>query len=255
MKKIAVFLLIFWSFEAYAQKDCDLLSNYDDFIKIKKYDTYLVHQVIKSTKKACHTDIINQNKTFFNYILTNFSFSPHLSKTLPAIAEKDSALLQKTYIQELKTDTTFNRLMAEYVGKAIKKNKLKDTITSDYLMNIAVKYFSVMKINENDDFVGKVCVGLNDIKKTEKNRNAFVEAFCFSAIFRHYQSEEFNMYEEFVKALKELYKVNLGVEKSERLLRAQGGIYMLMRHNEMLKKMLYTEYERGKDYLPFILKG
>lgn len=253
MKKIGVVLLLFWSFEAFAQKNCEIVAHYDDFIKIKKYDKFLSKEVVKSTKKACYTDFINHNTSFFGYILTNFSLNPNLSKTLPAIAEKDSTQLQKMYLQELKTDTTFNLLMAEYADKVINKKKLKDTISSDYLMNIAVKYFSIMKINENDDLVGKVCVGLNDIKKTEKNRNAFLEAFCFSSIFKHYKSEEFNMYEEFVKALRELYKVNLGIEKSERLLRAQGGMYLLMRTNETLKKMLYVEYERSKDYLPFIL--
>ncbi|MBK6525094.1 MAG: hypothetical protein IPG07_05770 [Crocinitomicaceae bacterium] len=62
------------------------------------------------------------------------------------------------------------------------------------------------------------------------------------------------MYDEFVKAIKELYKVNLGIDREEKLLRAQGAMYLLMRNSENLNKMLASEYESNKDYLPFILK-
>lgn len=123
----------------------------------------------------------------------------------------------------------------------------------DKLLNVAVKYFSIMRLTDEGYYVGKVCVGLNDIKKTESERKPFTEAFSFSSILKHYQSEEYSMYDEFVKAIKELYKVNLGIDKNEKLLRAQGAIFLLMRNNENLKKMLKSEYEKQKDYLPFIL--
>lgn len=131
---------------------------------------------------------------------------------------------------------------------------VKDTITVDNLLNIAVKYFSINKINDDGYYVGKVCDGQNLLNKTETERNPSVEEFCVSSIVKHYQSEEFSMYDEFVKAIKELYKVNLGIDKNERLLRAQGAMFLLMRNNENLKNMLLKEYERNKDNLPFVLK-
>ncbi len=87
----------------------------------------------------------------------------------------------------------------------------------------------------------------------ENERKPFIEAFCFSSILKHYQSEEFSMYDEFVKSIKELYKVNLATDKDEKLLRAQGAMFILMRNNENLKKMLMKEYEKNKEFLPFIL--
>jgi hypothetical protein len=144
--------------------------------------------------------------------------------------------------------------MIDYSAKVFQKNKQKDSITVDYMMNIAVKYFSIMKINEAGDYVGKVCVGLNDIKKTEKKRSAFIEAFCFSTIFKHYQGKEFNMYDKFVSGIKALYTLNLGIDTTERLLRAQGAMYMYMSQNKNLKKMLLFEYAKNKEILPFILK-
>ena len=52
---------------------------------------------------------------------------------------------------------------------------------------------------------------------------------------------------------KELYKINLGIENDDRLLRAQGAMYMFMRNNEILKELLLFEYENKKEYLPFVL--
>lgn len=61
------------------------------------------------------------------------------------------------------------------------------------------------------------------------------------------------MYNEFVKAIKELYKVNLGIDRNEKLLRAQGAMFLLMRNNENLRMMLKEEYDQQKEYLPFVL--
>ena len=61
------------------------------------------------------------------------------------------------------------------------------------------------------------------------------------------------MYDEFVKALKELYTVNLGIDKDERLLRSQGAMFMLMRNNSALKALLLELYEEKKSYLPFVI--
>lgn len=54
--------------------------------------------------------------------------------------------------------------------------------------------------------------------------------------------------------MEELYEINLGIENNDRLLRAQGALYMFMRNNEVLKELLLFEYENKKEYLPFVLK-
>jgi hypothetical protein len=97
-------------------------------------------------------------------------------------------------------------------------------------------------------------VGINGIKSTQKERSLQLEAFCFAAVFEAYQSPEFNLQAEFVKAIKELYKVQLGVDEKERLLRAQGGMFFLMRNNAQLRAALLHEYELRKGYLPFVIK-
>ena len=124
----------------------------------------------------------------------------------------------------------------------------------DQMLELAVKFFSVITINKDGAYSVKVCTGMNDIRKTEKIRKPLLEAFCFSSVAKNYHGEKFNMMDEMVKSAKQLYKVNLGVDENERLLRAQGAMYFLMRSDENLIKMLRSEYELNKDNLPFILK-
>jgi hypothetical protein len=67
------------------------------------------------------------------------------------------------------------------------------------------------------------------------------------------QGGDFNIYEEFINVVKELYLVNLGIDDNENLLRAQGATFMLMRNNENLRKMLKADYENQKEFLPFVV--
>lgn len=256
MKKILLTSIIisFTLLHGFGQKLCDVKNHYEDFVLIQPSSFNgkgsFIKRVIETNRKSCFSDLINHNKMFIEYLLINFSSNSNYQYNSQFT---DSITLKKTYFLELKKDSLFNSTMHELITKSIDCNTPKDTIKLDNMLNVAVKYFSIRKLNDDGSYVGKVCIGLNDIKKTESARKPFVEAFCFSSILKHYQSEEFNLHEEFVEAIKELYKVNLGLDKNEKLLRAQGAMFMLMKNNESLIKMLKSEYERQKIYLPFIL--
>lgn len=251
---IAILITLSTINQAYSQKKCDVMNHYEDFISIEKstYNEtdYLVKRVIETQKKSCFSTLTNNNLVFMDYLLTNFSSNSNYQNLIKL---NDNKTLRKIYFTDLKKDSLFNSIMNELTNKVIDKKVPKDNISMDQLLNIAVKYFSIMKLTDNGQYAGKVCVGLNDIKKTETNRKPFVEAFAFSSISKHLKSEQYSMYDEFVKAIKELYKLNLGIDKNEKLLRAQGAMFLLMRNNENLKQMLKTEYEKQKDFLPFIL--
>lgn len=256
MKKLILttIILILITIQGYGQKQCDIKTHYEDFISVQKsiYNekAYLTKRVIETQKKSCFSDLVNNNPMFIDYLLTNFSSNANYQNLLDL---PDSLAIRNRYFNDLKKDSLFNSVMTDLVNKTIDKTTPKDRISMDKLLNVAVKYFSIMRLTDEGHYVGKVCVGLNDIKKTESERKPFIEAFSFSSILKHYQSEEYSMYDEFVKAIKELYKVNLGVDKDEKLLRAQGAMFLLMRNNENLKKMLKNEYEKQKDHLPFVL--
>lgn len=256
MKKtiLSTIILTLIIIQGYGQKQCDIKTHYEDFISVQKsiYNekAYLIKRVVETQKKSCFSDLVNNNPTFIDYLLTNFSSNANYQNLIELT---DSVAIRNRFFNDLKKDSLFNSVMTDLVNKTIDKKIPKDTISMDKLLNVAVKYFSIMRLTDEGHYVGKVCVGLNDIKKTESERKPFIEAFSFSSILKHYQSEEYSMYDEFVKTIKELYKVNLGIDKDEKLLRAQGAMFLLMRNNENLKKMLKSEYEKQKDYLPFVI--
>ena len=242
------------TFQANGQDQCDIRRHYEDFISIQKAtyneNEYLVKRVTETESTSCFAQLVNGNRVFVDYLLTNFSSNSNYQDLLQL---SDSVTLRDRYFTDLEEDSLFNSVMTEFVSKTIEKELPKDSVSMDKLINIAVKYFSILKLTDEGYYAGKVCVGLNDIKNTEIDRKPFVEAFCFSSILKHYEGEEFSMYDEFVKAIKELYKVNLGLDRNEKLLRAQGAMFLLMRNNENLKEMLKVEYERNKENLPFLL--
>jgi len=256
MKKLILttIILILITIQGYGQKHCDIKTNYEDFISVEKsvYNekAYFIKRVIETDKKSCFSDLVNNNPMFIDYILSNFSSNANYQNLLELT---DSIAMKNKYFDDLRKDSSFNSVMTDLVYKSIDKKTPKDTISMDELLNVAVKYFSIMRLTDEGHYVGKVCAGLNDIKKTESERKPFIEGFSFSSILKHYKSEGYSMYDEFVKAIKELYKVNLGIDKNEKLLRAQGAMFLLMRNNENLKEMLKAEYKKQKDYLPFIL--
>jgi len=256
MKKLilATIILTLITIQGYGQKQCDIINHYEDFISIQRStynaNDYLIKRVFEAQRKSCFSELVNNNPMFFDYLLKNFSSNPNYQSLLELT---DSIAIRNKYFLDLKKDSLFNSVMADLVSKTIDKKIPKDTVSMDKLLNVSVKYFSIMRLTDEGHYVGKVCVGLNDIKKTENERKPFIEAFSFSSILKHYQSEEFSMYDEFVMAIKELYKVNLGIDKNEKLLRAQGAMFLLMRNNENLKRMLKSEYEKHKENLPFIL--
>lgn len=254
MKMCLLFLAIWWSAHANSQDTCDIRQYYQDFIKVQREtingNDFLLKQIQETSRRSCISSFINANTDIAGYLLTNFSNNANQQEILKA---QDSVALTELYFAQLAEDKTFDSVMTHWVKVCLEGKRNRDTIDMDDLLNIAVKYFSVLRINDANDYVGKVCVGLNDIKKTEAVRQPFVEAFCFASILKNYQGDTYSMYDAFVRALKELYVVNLGIDKSERLLRAQGAMYMLMRNSLPLQHMLLAEYEARKSALPFVL--
>ncbi len=241
---------------SFSQSNCKIEEEYQAIFKIKKMKygerEYLVKIVNTIDSNSCFSDLVNNNAQYIDYLRTNFSDNTNYEQLINI---NDTVELQNAFIRSLENDSTFNSVMHQLTERFTNQSHyIPDTISIDELLNIAVKYFLIIEITEKGFYAGKVCTGFNGLKQTEKIRKPQVEAFCFTAILNNYQGEQFNMYNEFVKGIKELYKINLGIDKGERLLRAQGAMYMYMRHNENLKRLLIYEYGKKKEYLPFVLK-
>ncbi|OZV68617.1 hypothetical protein [Winogradskyella aurantia] len=253
-----LFLLIFsiCTSLSYSQNTCLIENEFGTIFKAEKKTfgerEYLYQTVNEINTNSCFSELVKNNKTYINYLRQHFTQNINQEELL-AIANPEE--LQLTYTKALKNDTNFTKLMKELAGTVKEENTVvKDTVSLDEILDVAVKYFSIKGITPEGYYEGKVCAGINGIKQTLDIRRPHLEAFCFSTILDHLKDETFNMYNEFVKGIKELYTLNLGMDNSEKLLRAQGAMFMFMRNNKKLSELLQTEYENKKGSLPFILK-
>ncbi len=257
MKKIIVLIaLALCANNCFAQKSCNLQNEYAAIFTAEKVTygerEFLDKKINKLKKGDCFEILFSNNLEYINYLLSNFW---DYSKDAELLKNTTSESLQNAFINAMKQDTTFNNVMNKFCQPTTNKAAfIPDTFSTNYLVNIAVKFFSIIGIDKDGYYEAKVCAGINDIKKTEEVRKPQLEAFCFSTIFSNYQGAKYNMYNEMVNGVKECYKLHLGIDTKDRLLRAQGAMYMAMRNNKPLKEMLMEEYENKKQYLPFVIK-
>ncbi|HUH26475.1 MAG TPA: hypothetical protein VLY87_07595 [Flavobacterium sp.] len=106
-------------------------------------------------------------------------------------------------------------------------------------------------INSEGNYVLKVCVGVNDISSTERKRNAGIEAFCFKSIFEAYVDKSIGLKEEIINEFQKITPISIGIDTEERVLRAQGALYVLIYNNKVFRDVLMKNYEDNKTILPF----
>ncbi len=255
MKFYLILFILFISATANIYSSCNIQQEYQKMFKISKHQynerEYLLRDINNLDSNSCFADLVNNNEQYIDYLLSHFSDYSNYDKWL---LMKDSIARQNEFIQNLENDSLFNTVMDKLTFR-ISQNKpyTLDTVSMDELMDIAVKYFEITEIRDDGRLVGKICAGFNGIISTEEVRKPQVEAFCFSTIINNYKNEKFNLFEEFVHGIQELYLLNLGIDKNERLLRAQGAIYLYMRNNKILRDLLIIEFNNKKQYLPFTL--
>lgn len=240
---------------AYAQdsEPCNL-AQFEEYITVQKIThnerSFLIKRAAQVDEDHCGAGFINANGRSIEYLMTNFS--DHKPESTIA-EESDSVAVARAYYKHLGDDPGFSDVLIQLQSK-LDHPERRDTVSMNELMNIAVKFFSIKSITEQGYYAGKVCVGINGITSTEAQRSPFLEAFCFDVISSNYRNPEYNIYGEFVKAIKELYTLNLGVDTDDRLLRAQGAMFMLMKNSEVLQDLLKLEYEKRSADLPFVLE-
>ncbi|UVD80131.1 hypothetical protein NWE55_02230 [Myroides albus] len=239
--------------QAIAQEDTFVA--YKDFLKIRYIELpnktkLLVHQITYVDVNIKGAEYINNQILFWDYLLTNYTDQ---IKYTPLEKVKDTIALQDTYVSYISKDEILTPIVSDYISKAFSKTKSKDQVSIDELLNIAVKFFSIDKVTQEGMYSVKVCVGSNDLKSTEANRKPFLEAFAFNTLMKNLKNKKYDVYPYFINAVKEIYKLNLGIDKKEMLLRAQGALFIQMLQSEDLTKLLKEEYLKNKEVLPFVL--
>ncbi|NVK27421.1 MAG: hypothetical protein HWE14_05220 [Flavobacteriia bacterium] len=230
-------------------QDCNILSQLHEEIIVQKFTdeerdySYAVARLDMGRDFDC--DILNQNVHAFNYII------PNLSRGYDELLEDmDSMDRQAAFFEKFEQDTFRYAALVEWNSK-LNGESGKDTVTTRDVMNLAVKYFSIIGLTPEGYYRGKVCAGWTEIPVTESKRDLLLEAFAFSAVFEHSMPSEFDVIEEFKTGLRKLYQLELGTDPEEKLMRARGALYMAMLDSEVLLELLQSEYEERKETLPF----
>lgn len=122
----------------------------------------------------------------------------------------------------------------------ITKGSQSDLVSIEDSIEIQQQFENQLK---NDSLFNSIMTELAD--KTINNK---LEK---DSVFKNLSSEQYHLYEDFANFVRAIYTFNLGTENNEKLLRAQGALFMAMRKNSKLKEMLIDEYSEKKDFLPF----
>ncbi len=240
----------------FSPAQCDLTKEYDSIFEIKRMPSgekqYLipgVRQTIDTTK--CYSNLLTNNHQYLNYLRLHFSEKLDYDN-LNEI--EDSTILQSEFITALERDTSFKKILKRLSVTLIRDpDYVPDTVSINDLLDIAVKFFSITKVTDEGYYAARVCVGINGIKETMADRHPYEEAFCFQSIINDMMSGKSSTYQDFMQNVKSLYDFNLGTNKEDQLLRAQGAMFILMSQSKNLEALIKEQYEEKKSILPFVL--
>lgn len=258
MRTIYSLFVLFWMTlfctpsQGYAQQQSSIFQDYNQFLEVKFYDSspyVTIRQVDSSLKGAAE---INGQPSFWDFLIIN-----HATRLdYDALAQiNDTIAISQKVIEHLESDAIFAPLVKNYRAKVVDHTQAKDTVHLDKILNVAVKFFNLTGVNAEGAYSGRICVGINPLKNTEKTRSPYLEAFAFDAIINNLNSETYPFYDYYIKSIQKIYKLNLGTNDQDQLLRAQGALFIQMLDSTDLQQLLKDEYERKKDILPFVLRA
>lgn len=212
--------------------------------------TSVAHSFENPSANNCMTTYIEKLPRYWDYFKTISMKHPKSSR----FEGLDGDSLTAAYHAYMQNDSTLKSILADFEEKVIKGSIPKDTISFNTFLGIAVKYFNILKINEEGHYVTKLCIGQNALSETESIRHHEVEAFAFAILFGDFMKPEYGIVDEFHNAVKKLYKINLGADGEAHRLRAQGAVFMQMYDNPVLRQMFIDAFEKYGDIMPFVVE-
>lgn len=250
MKYLFCIALLVASYSNYAQMSIN--DRIENQLKLDVYEYEEELRLIQIFQNNEPQKNILDNKSYIDYIFTNFR-SKEIKKGGIIDKEREKEIIFKECKEQLKKDTLFVNTLQRISDNSIKNIQDKPSYDLDVVMDIATKFVKITGINEQGNYTLKVCVGVNDLERTQVKRYADIEAFCFVSVFNAYLNKENPLKDEIIKEFYKIVPLSMGIEKEERILRAQGALMVLMYQNESFKQALLKEYENKKDILPFTI--
>ncbi len=250
MKYLFCIALLVVSYSNYAQMSIN--DRIENQLELKTHNYEEGERLIQTFKNNEPQKNILDDKSYIDYIFTNFR-SKEIKKGGVIDKELEKENIFKEYRERLKNDTLFVNTLQRISDNSNKNIQEKPSYDLDVVMDIATKFVKITGINEKGNYTLKVCVGINDLEQTQSKRYADVEAFSFLAILNNYYDKSNPLKDEIIKEFHKIVPLSMGIEKEERILRAQGALMVLMYQNESFKQALLKEYEDKKEILPFTI--
>jgi len=248
MKYLFCIALLVASYSNYAQRSIN--DRIENQLKLKTHSYDDGERLIAITQDIDQKENILDYKSYIGFIFTNFKSKSNKERELIEDESKKESIF-KAYRERLKSDTLFVNTLQRISDNSAKNIQDRPSYDFDVVMDIATKFVKIIDINADGNYVLKVCVGVNDLEKTQSKRYADIEAFCFVSVFNAYLNKENPLKDEIIKEFHKIVPLSMGIEKEGRILRAQGALMVLMYQNESFKQALLKEYEDKKDILPF----
>lgn len=236
------------SYSNYAQMSIN--DRIENQLKLDTYDSEGI-RLTSTFQNIEPVENILDYKSYINYIFYNFKDESSKFKGVIDINQKETVF--ELHRERLKNDTLFLNTLQRISDNSTKNIQDKPSYDLDVVMDIATKFIKITGINEQGNYTLKICVGINDLEKTHVKRFADIEAFCFVTIFEAYVNKQNSLKDEIIKEFHKIVPLSMGIEKEERILRAQGALMVLMYQNDSFKQALLKEYESKKEILPFKL--
>ena len=140
MRFLALLLLL--PFTTLAQEACKAEDHYEKWIAFERetYGTrsYISRGINDSTGGYCYADLVRGRHWFFEYLFVHAKSSSFTDK-LEEI--KDSTKIRSTAIQLFRKDSLFTNTLNEWIARTVAGTKPKDTLDSEDVLDVAVKFF------------------------------------------------------------------------------------------------------------------
>ena len=246
MKKTLVILL--FSFASYCQAQLSINDRLDEqlILTTNERNDLKISSNFKNIEPRIN---ILDDKHFIGYLYSNFRKNKNVLQPYVDANRVNEEI--ENYRNETKNDTYFVNTLQQISDLSLKSIEEKPVYKFSQILDISTKFIKITGINEKENYSIRVCSGHTSISDTQNERFADIEAFCFVAILKAFAIKDGPLQKEVYKEFEKIVSVSMGIDRNDRLLRAQGALYILMYQNETLQNILKEAYEKDKKILPF----
>lgn len=238
----------------------DLQSRYGVFIHAYKKQAfndrvYIDKEVVIPTQDSLLAGFVSTYKPMIELWHTNYTTIA--ADDLKSI--RDSARIQRAFIELLQADELFNRYCLPYMAHYYMSRGVtitdmpssKPSYSFDEVMDVAAKYFEIMGVDSRGQFKARMGIGEDGHVRTRAQRAPLLEVFCLHVI----KTEGYTAYKAMNDGLAVIQRLQLGLSEEEQRLRAEGILYAYVSQHAGLRAAMRAAIVAAGEALPFEVTG